>query len=67
MIPKILLIRSFIQAVDKILKQFACSIGGNLVAYVDSDFVQKIPTALHSMKYKGNIIQTEGFFVIIAV
>ena len=67
MVPQILLVRGFIQTVDKILKQFTGTIGCNLVANLYSGFTKKFSAMIRGMEHKGKIIQAEGFLVVIAV
>ena len=66
MIPQVLLIGSIIQTIDEILQQFAGAIGCNLVADLNSAFGKKFSATIRSMEYKGEIVQTEGFVVVVA-
>ena len=66
-VSKILLIGSIVQTVYKILKQFAGTIGCNLMADLNAGFAQKLSATIRGVEHKGEIIQTEGFFVVIAV
>ena len=65
MIPQILLIRSFVQIVDKILQQFAGPVGRNLAADSDSSFAKEFSAMIRGMEHKWKIIQTEGFLVVV--
>ena len=67
MVPQILLVKGFIQTVDKILKQFTGAIGCNLVADLYSGFAKKFSTMIRSVEHKGKIIQPEGFLVVVTV
>ena len=67
MVPQILLVRGFIQTVDKILKQFTGAIGCNLVADLYSGLSKKVSAMIRSMEHKGEIIQPEGLLVVVAV
>ena len=67
MVPQILLVRGFIQTVDKILKQFTGTIGCNLVANLYSGFTKKFSAMIRGMEHKGKIIQPEGFLIIVSV
>ena len=67
MIPQVLLVRRFIQAVDKILKQFAGTIGCNLVDDLYTGSAKKLSAMIRGMEHKGEIIQAEGLFVVVTV
>ena len=65
MITQVLLIGILIQTIDKILKQFTGAIGCNLVADVNASFAKKLSAMIWSMEHKREIIQAEGFFVVV--
>ena len=65
MITQVLLIGILIQTIDKILKKFTCTIGCNLVADVNASFAKKLSAMIRSMEHKREIIQAEGFLIII--
>ena len=67
MIAQVLAICVIVKAVDQILQQFAGTVGGNLVADSDSGFAQKRSAVIDGMEDKGEIIQPEGFFIIVAM
>jgi hypothetical protein len=67
MIPQILLVGSFVQAIDKILQQFAGTIGCNLMADVNSSFAKEFSAMIWGVEHKGEIIQAEGFLVVVTV
>ena len=67
MITQILLVGSFVQAIDKILQQFAGTIGCNLVANLYSGFAKKLSTMIRGVEHKGKIIQPEGFLVVVTI
>ena len=67
MISQILLIGSFVQAVDQILKKFAGAVRSYLVNDLNTRLAEEFSTTVRGVEHKGEIIQTEGFLVVIAV
>ena len=67
MIPQVLLIGSFIQAIDEVLKKFTGTVRCDLVADLNACFSKKFSTMIWGVEHKGEIIQAEGLFIVIAV
>ena len=65
MISQILLIGSFIQPIDEILQQFAGTIGRNLMADMNSSFAKEFSAMIRGVEHKGEVIQTEGFLIVV--
>ena len=66
-IPQILSIALVIHCIDLIVKQFTDTVGGDLVQDFDTTRTEQIPTGVDGMKYKGEIITAECFFVVVPV
>ena len=64
-IPQVLLIGSLVQTIDEILQQFAGTIGCNLMADLNASFAKKFSAMIRGMEYKGEVIQTEGFLIVV--
>ena len=64
-VTKILLIGSIIQTIDEILQQFTCTIGCNFMADLNASFAKKLSAMIRGMEYKGEVIQTECFLVVV--
>ena len=67
MITQILLIGSFVQTINEILKKFAGAIGCNLMDNLNTSFAKKLSAMVRGMEHKGEIIQPESFLVVVAV
>lgn len=67
MIPQVLLIGGIVQTIDEILKKFAGTIGCNLVNDLNTRLAKKFSAMIRGVEHKGEIVQTEGLFVVIAV
>ena len=66
-IAEVLLIGSFIQGIDKILKQFAGTVRCDLMAYLNACLSKKLSAMIRGVEHKGEIVQTEGFFVVVTI
>ena len=67
MIPQVLLIGSFIQAIDEVLQQFTGTVGCNLVNDLNACLSKKLSAMIRGMEHKGKIIQPKGFLVVVTV
>ena len=67
MVPQILLVRGFIQTVDKILKQFTGTVRSYLVNDLNTRLAEEFSTTVRGVEHKGKIIQPEGFLVVVTV
>ena len=65
MVPQVLLIGSFIQPIDEILQQFTSTVGCNLMAYLNASFAKKLSAMIRGVEHKGEVIQTEGFLIVV--
>ena len=52
MIPQVLLVGSFVQTVDKILKELAGTIGCNFMTDANASFAKKFSAMIRGMEYK---------------
>ena len=66
-VPQVLLIGSFIQAIDEVLQQFTGTIGCNLMNDLNTHLAKKLFAMIWGVEHKGEIIQAEGFLIIVTV
>lgn len=67
MVPQVLLIGSFIKPIDEVLQQLAGTIGCNFMANLYASLAKKLSTMIWGVEHKGEIIQAEGFLVVITI
>ena len=67
MISQILLIGSFVQTVDQILQQFTGTVRSYLVNDLNTRLAEEFSTTVRGVEHKGEIIQPEGFLIIVSV
>ena len=67
MISQILLIGSFVQAVDQILKKFTGAVRSYLVNDLNTRLTEEFSSTVRGVEHKGEIIQPEGLFVVATV
>ena len=67
MVSQILLIGGFVQTVDQLLKKFAGSVGCHFVTDRDAGAAKQLSAMIRGVEHKGEVLQPEGFLVVVAV
>ena len=66
-VSQVLLIGSFVQPIDEVLQQFTGTIGCNLMNDLNTRLAKKLSAMIWGVEHKGEIIQAEGFLIIVTV